>query len=113
MNWPLAITTGALFLLGLIVIVVLFVGIASVSPAMSQSVLRFVNDAGGWDAVIPTIISRRLATLPTTLLLLVGLVLVIGRLFPRPVRKPHDDRWPPWKKAPRRLIPRPAASRCS
>lgn len=83
MNWTfgLQIAVGILLLLALAL--VLFAGFAWLNPAIRNSVLRYIDAAGGWDAVMPIALSRRLGAILTPLILLLALVVTVGVLFPK------------------------------
>lgn len=98
MNWALGFKLagaliGLLVLLMIALIVVASVVLAQQSaqaaaagqppPPIVDSVLRFVEDNGGWGSVLPGLIRRRLEYIVTTLVLLAGIALAAGRLFPR------------------------------
>jgi uncharacterized membrane protein len=90
MNWVTALGTIALVVLLAFGLLVLFAGLAWAVPAARATALRYIEDAGGWNAVMPVVLERRLWALPTLLLLVIGVGLVVGRLFPRVGRKPWD-----------------------
>jgi YYY domain-containing protein len=83
MNWRLGLgAAGAL--LGLLLLqVLLFVILGSLVPELRGVVLSFVDQNGGWGAVLPMLLSRRVTYALTSIVLLGAVVVVIGRLFPR------------------------------
>ncbi|MFN8378769.1 MAG: DUF2298 domain-containing protein [Anaerolineae bacterium] len=82
-NWPIGLLT-AFLLVGLLVVALLvFVIIGAVSPDLSRTALGFVDANGGWSTVLPTLLSKRVTHGLTALVLLVGIVVVVARLFPR------------------------------
>jgi uncharacterized membrane protein len=59
-------------------------------PSIRTAAQEFADKAGGLGAVLPAILNKRLANILTSIVLLVGLVLVVARLFPR-LRRKFDD----------------------
>jgi YYY domain-containing protein len=86
MNWGLGITASAsiVFFLILAMVMLVYIGITSEQgTAVSNTILNFVNTAGGWNATNEQLINRRLGTIITPLFMMVILMLVVARLFPR------------------------------
>ncbi len=84
MNWSMGIRT-ALGVVGILVLVMLsliLVALLFVPEALGL-VNQFVAPFGGLSGALPSILGRRLVTLPTTLVLILMLVIVSARLFPR------------------------------
>jgi uncharacterized membrane protein len=52
-------------------------------PELTNIVLRFVEDNGGWGGVLPALLARRIFFGVTVLVLLIGVAGVVGRLFPK------------------------------
>ncbi len=91
MNWLLAAQTViALFVVLLAVVLVLIV-VALRVPDVYNSVMQFGARFGGLDQVLPLIAQRRWVTLPTTLVLLVMLLVVVARIFPRRQKYPEGE----------------------
>ena len=90
MNWQLGIGVGVAVLLGLILFMILLAVVGWLSPALRNSVLSFVEANGGWNVVLPQLLEKRLTHGLTAIVLTIGVIVVIGRLFPR-ARKSHDD----------------------
>jgi len=86
-----ALLTTLLILLALAAVLFALVGIGSLIPSLRTSAMRFVEEAGGWDAMLPILLGRRVETLLTTLILLAGVFLVVGRLFARAGKRKTDD----------------------
>jgi YYY domain-containing protein len=83
MNWRAGLWT-ALGVLGLFVAALaVFAVIGALSPDLGRAALGFVNDNGGWGAVLPALLQKRITHGLTALLLLAGLAVVVARLFPR------------------------------
>ncbi len=83
MNWSLGLRTAGLLLLGMVVIALALVLVAIRIPELYDVVLRFVDDNGGWSVVLPSLLGRKLLFGITVVALLIGLVLVLARLFPK------------------------------
>lgn len=82
---------AALGILGVLIgLMLLFTLIGWIVPDLRQGVLQFVDDNGGWGAVIPDILSKRLTHILTSLVLAIGFGIVVARLFPRQ-RRAADD----------------------
>lgn len=89
MNWPVGLLT-AFILVGLLIVALLaFVIIGSVSPDVSRTALGFVEANGGWGAVLPALLGKRVTHGLTALLLLAAIVVIVARLFPR--RRSTDE----------------------
>lgn len=82
-NRALAIQIPLGILLLFVMILIVFIAVGMINPEARNAALRFVTDAGGWSAVLPQIISKRVANGLTTLVLLIGIGLIAGRLFNR------------------------------
>lgn len=93
MNWSLGVLLSVGVLALLIVMLLALVGLGMLAPQLRSSALEAIEAAGGFEAVLPLLIERRLASILTPLLLVAGLVLVAGRLLPRlriPKRRPDE-----------------------
>ena len=89
MNWPIGLLT-AFILVGLLVVALMvFVILGAVSPDLSRAALGFVEANGGWGAILPALLNKRVTHGLTALLLLAGIVVVVARLFPR--RRKADE----------------------
>ena len=89
MNWPIGLLT-AFILVGLLVVaLMIFVILGAVSPDLSRAALGFVEANGGWGAILPALLNKRVTHGLTALLLLAGIVVVVARLFPR--RRKADE----------------------
>lgn len=90
MNWRAGLLT-ALGILGLLVAALLvFVIVGALSPDVGRTALGFVDANGGWGAVLPELLTKRLTYGLTALLLLAGLAVIVARLFPRRATTPAD-----------------------
>jgi YYY domain-containing protein len=83
MNWSLGLRTAGLLLVAVLVVTLALVLAAMLIPELYQVVLRFVDENGGWRAVLPALVVRRLLFGITSVVLLAGVVMVVGRLFPK------------------------------
>ncbi len=77
-------------LIGLIVALLVLVIAASLIPSIQGVVLNFVEANGGWDQVLPALLSKRLTHFLTAIVLTIGLFFVAGRLFPRVFNKAQE-----------------------
>lgn len=91
MNWRAGLQAAGLVLLALLVVMIGLVLVAQIVPELRGVVLRFVDENGGFGAVLPALLGRRLEALPTLLLMLAGLVVIVARLFPRPLPPVEDE----------------------
>jgi hypothetical protein len=83
MNWRLGLGAAAALLGLLLVVVLVFVILGSFVPELRGIVLSFVDQNGGWGAVLPVLLNRRGSHALTSVVLLAAVALVVGRLFPR------------------------------
>lgn len=83
MNWRLGLLVAQGLLAGLVGLMLLLSGFATLFPELRSMVVGFIDQYGGPEAVLPLLLARRVGTLLTTLLLLLGIVVVVARLFPR------------------------------
>lgn len=82
-NWSLGLKIVAAILFVLILGMFLLAILGLLIPELASLSQRFIDEAGGWSSVMSQFITRRLAYLPTTFLLMLAMVMVIGRLFAR------------------------------
>jgi len=90
MNWTAGIRAALTLLIALLCVMLALVLVAMLVPDFYAVVLRFVDQNGGWGAVLPALLARRLLLSVTTIVLLVGIVIIVGRLFPN-VLSPRED----------------------
>lgn len=83
MNWMLGITVSLSILLVLAVVLILFIGLATVAPSMQSWINTFIAQNGGWGSAIQTMLTRRATHFLTTFILLLGITVIIARLFPK------------------------------
>lgn len=92
MNWLLGLLAGFGILVLLIAAMLLLAYLGWQVPALRGEAVRLIEEAGGMQVVLPLLLNRRVETILTPLLLVAGVALVIGRLFPRLLPgKPYDD----------------------
>lgn len=83
MNWRLGLVAAVGLWLGLVLLMLLLSIMAALIPAQRDLVTGFIEQYGGLQAVLPALLSRRLAHILTSLVLLAGVAVVVARLFPR------------------------------
>lgn len=91
MNWALGLQAALGVLLALVGVIALLAILASFVPSLRDVVLGFVGRNGGWEVVLPQLLERRLTYGLTSLVMLVGIALVVARLFPPIQRKRHSE----------------------
>lgn len=83
MNWTFS-WQFVLSILGVLLFALfVFAGMAWLNAATRNSVLGYIDQAGGWDAVMPIALSRRLEAILTPVLLLLAVGMIVGILFPK------------------------------
>jgi YYY domain-containing protein len=90
MNWAFGLQAAGVLLVGLLVVMLALILVALLVPELSFVIGRFAEQYGGLGGALPLVLKRRLDTLLTTVVLLVGFVMIIGRLFPRRFRVAAD-----------------------
>jgi YYY domain-containing protein len=83
LNWSLGAWTAASVVAVLVIFMLALTIFGALIPQFNSVVQGFVQQNGGWNVVLPGVMARRLAYLPTTLLLVFGLIFVVARLFPK------------------------------
>ncbi|MCC6803065.1 MAG: hypothetical protein IT319_09285 [Anaerolineae bacterium] len=83
MNWGFGIRLGVLIVVGLLTLMIVLTAVGYFVPSLRGDVENFVMSNGGWGTVIAAVFAKRIAYLPTVLVLMLGLILVTGRLFAR------------------------------
>jgi YYY domain-containing protein len=83
LNWRFAIRTGVIVLGGLILLLVLFSVVGYVIPALRNQVGGFIESNGGLGRVVSLAVSKRVTHSLTALVLTLGVILVLARMFPR------------------------------
>lgn len=83
MNWGFGIKLGLALLGGLVALMLLLSLFGYLIPEIRTYVDNLAQVNGGWATTAVAAFSKRIAYLPTALLLLVGIVAIVGRLFPR------------------------------
>lgn len=87
MDWGLGLQTGLLIFGLLAAALILMAVIGWLVPGIRAEVLSYIEDNGGWGAVLPLLLSKRISHGFTILFLVGGLALIAGRIFPRLNRK--------------------------
>lgn len=90
-NVPAGLTIALVVLIGLIAAMLVLVIAASLIPSIQGLVLDFVEANGGWETVLPALLTKRLTHFLTALVLGVGLFFVAGRLFPRVFNRAQES----------------------
>ncbi len=91
MNWVLGLQTAGVLLLGLLLVMLVLVVVGGLLSEQRLPVVDYVERNGGWGEVLPLLLSKRLTHILTTVVLLAGVVLVVGRLFPRIARTDQNN----------------------
>ena len=95
MNWRFGLSAGGLTLLGLLGVMLILTAMSAISPTINAYVQGFLNDWGGWEAVLPWLLQRRLEFGMTTVSLLAAIILICARLFPPVGQARADAAYPP------------------
>lgn len=83
MNWGFGIKAG-LAILGVLIIFMLGLGLLGyLIPEIRTQVDSIAAMNGGWVNTIVATFAKRVAYFPTALLLVIGIIFIVGRLFPR------------------------------
>ncbi|MBZ0276326.1 MAG: DUF2298 domain-containing protein [Anaerolineae bacterium] len=106
MNWRLGLQIAGLAFTGLMLFMLLLALVGLLNPALAGPALNFIDQNGGLGGVLLPFLERRITYLLTTLVLLGGITLVIGRLFPRAVGSDEVE----LSLMRRRLMPYPPAT---
>ncbi len=91
-NWSLGLQTAILLLVTLFGLLVVITILAWFIPSARSAVLSFVDANGGWGSVLPALFAKRVTHIVTTLVIAVGIVVVVARLFPRADQWDEEDR---------------------
>lgn len=83
MNWRWGVLGALGLFVALALVMIALIIVALLVPQIYSFVVRFAEPYGGLAGALPLVLGRRLETLLTTLVLLAGFLLIIGRLFPR------------------------------
>ncbi len=82
-NWKLGLQITVLLFVALALVWGMLVVVGALTPQMQSYVNNFVTNNGDWENVLPALLQRRILYGLTTVVLLAGVALIIGRLFPR------------------------------
>jgi YYY domain-containing protein len=93
LNLKFGVQVALAILLVLVLALLVFMLLGALVPSIRTEVQRFADGSGGLGTLLPSIISKRLAPLNilTTILLVIGLLLVVARLFPFAGKRKTDD----------------------
>lgn len=87
MNWK----WGVLGALGITILLILIMGALTILtafiPQLQSAINTFIEQNGGWEAVGAGILRRRIDYALTSIVMILGLVMIIGRLFLRHPKK--------------------------
>lgn len=96
-NWPRGAAAAAGVLAVLLALMLALTVVGAIVPETRAVALGFVDQNGGWERVLPALIARRAETILTTGALLVGIAVVVARLFAR--RTAADEPGEPYSPA--------------
>jgi YYY domain-containing protein len=91
LNWRLGFMVGLALTLVLVSMMVVMMIRSTFVPSLQAVVQGFVQQYGGWEAVLPLVLQRRVEYGLTGLLLLLTIILVVARLFPRRLKRRDDE----------------------
>ena len=83
MNWRLAWQSAGVIFGILLIALIVFGGTAWLNPSIRYTVAGQIDASGGLSEILPEIIERRLTAILTPVILLAGIMVVIGVLFPK------------------------------
>jgi YYY domain-containing protein len=91
MNWGVGLRAGLGIVWLLIMIMLALTVIAWLVPDIRTSVLRYIEDSGGWGEFLPGLLTKRLTHSLTAIFLTLGLITVFARLLPRILARSSDE----------------------
>lgn len=91
MNWRLGLQIAGFLFFGLVVFMLALTLVGLLNPALAGPALNFIDQNGGINNILLPFLERRVTYIVTTLVLLTGIVLVIGRVFPRTAATNDDE----------------------
>lgn len=97
LSWRFAAQTGLILLGVLIALMLLLPVLAALLPVAQSQISGFVEQNGGLGRVIEQMIGKRLTHSLTAIVLTLGVIIVLARLFPRRVAESDDAKpiYPP------------------
>ncbi|MDZ4766698.1 MAG: DUF2298 domain-containing protein [Chloroflexota bacterium] len=93
-NWRMGIGAGVGLFAVLLAAMILFGVVGYINPGTRASVEDVMNRFGGSTLFIQGVVDKRISHIFTSLFLTIGIILVVGRLFPRADRMPDDPETP-------------------
>lgn len=91
MNWGTGLRAGLGIVWLLIMVMLALTVIGWLVPDIRSSVLAYVEEAGGWGELLPSLLTKRLTHSLTAILLTIGLIIVFARLLPRYLNRRDDQ----------------------
>jgi YYY domain-containing protein len=91
LNWGMGFAVAGWIFGILLALLLLFMLIGWLFPETRNMVGDFVARNGGWQTVIPVMLERRLWSISLPILLLLGIAMIVARLFPSLYGKTDDD----------------------
>ena len=91
MNWRFGVGAGVLLLAVLSLLMLLPSVLGALGSTWAQTLSHLMDTFGGWEALVPLILQRRIENIWVTLLLLIGIILVLARIFPTPHRYRNSE----------------------
>lgn len=81
LNWRLGFTVSGAILGVLLFVMAFFIIVGVLLPQSRTFVSQFIQSNGGWDVVLPEMLSRQASTLVLPVVLFLGLSTIVARLF--------------------------------
>lgn len=82
MNWRLGFQVAGFILIVLIGVMLGLTTISAFVPSLRGVVQGFVDQYGGWGAVLPLLLQRRISYILTTVVLVAAVIAIVARIFP-------------------------------
>lgn len=91
LNWRFGIQTGLTVLVILIALMILTPIMGYVIPATRDQMTNFIETNGGLGRVLSLVVTKRFTHSLTAILLTIGVILLLARMFPRVRRRKIED----------------------
>lgn len=91
MNWKLGMIVSGAIVGVLLLMMGLFILIGVLLPESRTFVSQFIQSNGGWNVVLPEMLSRQASTLLLPIILFLGLSAIVARLFPKQTENTPTD----------------------